>query len=267
MGVDLVFGLSALAALVPAALLPGFRGGDRDTVYWSLLAVAVAGPAAWAAAQLGGGAWRTGLSVTLWETIAASMGLFAVLASTTRHVWRLTPLMLPYMLLLAAIALIWQHAPERPLAAAAPGGWLGAHILASVAAYALSTIAAVAASAVFLQEHALKAKRPGGLTELLPSVADGETLQVRLLAACEVVLGLGLVSGMAAQYLETGALMRFEHKTLLSSLAFLVIAALLAAHYRTGVRGRRLARLLLVAYLLLTLAYPGVKFVTDVLMS
>jgi len=33
------------------------------------------------------------------------------------------------------------------------------------------------------------------------------------------------------------------------------------------VRGRQAARGILLAYLLLTLAYPGVKFVTDVLMS
>jgi ABC-type uncharacterized transport system permease subunit len=38
-------------------------------------------------------------------------------------------------------------------------------------------------------------------------------------------------------------------------------------HYRSGLRGRRAARVVLVAYLLLTLAYPGVKFVTDVLLS
>ena len=57
-----------------------------------------------------------------------------------------------------------------------------------------------------------------------------------------------MLSGMATEYLTTGALMRFEHKTLLSSLAFLVIAALLVAHLRTGVRGRRAARLVLVAH-------------------
>ena len=36
---------------------------------------------------------------------------------------------------------------------------------------------------------------------------------------------------------------------------------------RRGVRGRRAARVVLLAYLLMTLGYPGVKFVTDVLMA
>jgi ABC-type uncharacterized transport system permease subunit len=38
-------------------------------------------------------------------------------------------------------------------------------------------------------------------------------------------------------------------------------------HWRTGLRGRRATRFVLTAYLLLTLAYPGVKFVRDVLLS
>jgi ABC-type uncharacterized transport system permease subunit len=46
-----------------------------------------------------------------------------------------------------------------------------------------------------------------------------------------------------------------------------VIGILLLARYRNGIRGRRAARLALLAYLLLTLAYPGVKFVTDVLIG
>ncbi len=267
MRIDLVLGLTALIALVPAALVPLRRREHRDTVFWSVIAVAVAGPVAWAAVQLGGGPWRTGFSVTLWAIIALSMLAFAGLSAANRHVWRLTPLMLPYMLLLAVAATVWSQAPERPLATAAPAGWVQVHILTSVVTYALFTIAAVAGLGVVLQERALKAKRPSPLTRSLPSVADGESLQVRLLVAAEAVLGLGLLSGMATEYLATGALMRFEHKTLLSSLAFLVIAALLVAHFRTGVRGRRAARLVLLAYLLLTLAYPGVKFVTDVILA
>jgi ABC-type uncharacterized transport system permease subunit len=47
----------------------------------------------------------------------------------------------------------------------------------------------------------------------------------------------------------------------------LVLLVLLWAHHRTGMRGRRAARGVLLAWLLLTLAYPGVKFVTDVLLA
>jgi ABC-type uncharacterized transport system permease subunit len=62
-------------------------------------------------------------------------------------------------------------------------------------------------------------------------------------------------------------MMVFDHKVLFTLVAFFVIGALLVAHYRFGIRGRRAARVVLVAYLLMTLGYPGVKFVTDVLVA
>ena len=262
---SLLYNLATLVALVPAALVHLRARDSRDLAYWAVLAVATAGSASWALALLGD-RWHTGLSVALWVSISASLAIFMVLSLIAAQAWRLTPLLLPYLLLLGVIATIWSQAPERPLAGEAPV-WLGVHIVVSVLTYALLTIAAVAGLSVVLQEWALKRKRPTGLTRALPSVADGEELQLGLLAAGELVLGAGLVSGVATQYLEDGRLLAFDHKTLLSILAFAVIGALLLAHWRTGVRGRRAARYVLLAYLLLTLAYPGVKFVTDVLMA
>lgn len=46
-----------------------------------------------------------------------------------------------------------------------------------------------------------------------------------------------------------------------------MIGVLLAAYRFVGIRGRAAARIVLVAWLLLTLAYPGVKFVTEVLIG
>ncbi|MFQ5617942.1 MAG: inner membrane protein YpjD [Rhodospirillales bacterium] len=263
---DMMFSLSAVAALVPASLVALRRDSRPDAVYWMVLAVAVAGPLAWVVAQMSG-AWRTGLSTTLWVTVAASMALFAVIAALHRQAWRLTPLMAPYMLGIGILATIWQQAPQKALGAAAPAGWIEVHIVVSVATYGLVTIAAVAALAAFLQERSLKEKRPTALTRLLPSVADCESLMVRLLVLGAIVLALGLVTGMATQYEETGAVLAFDHKTILTVTAFVVIGGLLVAHFRSGVRGRMAARFVLLAYLLLTLGYPGVKFVTDVLMT
>ena len=120
---------------------------------------------------------------------------------------------------------------------------------------------------VFLQERGLKAKRPTALTRLLPPMAVSETLgYVHSWPAAEAVLALGLLSGMAAEHFLGGGLLRLDHKTLFSLAAFAVIGILLLARYRQGIRGRRVT-LALLAWLLLTLAYPGVKFVTDVLLG
>ncbi len=273
----LLFGLAAFASILPSALFALRQGGvnrgddGRSAAYWFTLAVAVAGPLVWVVVQ-SSGAWHTGLSTTLWVTIAASMVMFAIVVLLSPAAWRLTPLVSLYMAVLALLALIWQQAPEtRPLGLDAvsggASGWVEAHILVSVATYALVTIAAVAALGALLQEKALKNKKPTALSRLLPSVSESEGLLVRLLALGEIVLALGMATGMGTQYRETGTLIIWDHKTILSLASFVVIAALLIAHFISGVRGRLVTRIVLVAYLLLTLGYPGVKFVTDVLIG
>jgi len=259
-----LFSLSAIIAILPSALLPLRRDHGRDVLFWLLLAVAVMGPLAWVLVSLGG-VWRTDLSMTLWVTVAATMTLFAATAAVARESWRLTPLVSLYMAALAIVATVWGHAPMKTLGAP-PGGWVVVHIVVAVATYALVTVAAVSALAAFLQDRALKLKRPTAMTRVLPSVADCEDLLVRLLVLGEIVLAIGLMTGMAVQMRETGHLLKFDHKTVLTVAAFAVIGGLLIAHFKTGLRGRMAARIVLLGYLLLTLGYPGVKFVTDVMM-
>lgn len=271
MSTSLLLSVVALAALVPAAVAPQVRaGGGTDSpqgaLFWVLLAVAVAGPLLWVVVQLGH-SWRTGLAAALWLSVAVSLLLFALVAATQRSAWRLAPLLLGYLFLLGVLATIWQHAPERPMPGDPPPAWLQAHILVAVAAYGLLTLAAVSGAAVFLQERALKLKRPSRFSHQLPSVAEGERLQARLLVASEIVLAVALITGMTIEWIERRAVLRLDHKTVLSLLTFAVIALLLYVHHRGGLSGRRAARYVLFAYLLLTLAYPGVKFVTDVLVG
>lgn len=263
---SLVFSLFAVAALVPAALLPLRQGAARDGAFWSAVVLALI-PAAVLASGLVGAAWSTGLSLTLWVSVSVTLGLFAVVAFIGHHAWRLAPLLMPYLALLALFAVLARDEMPRTLAATAPVLWVDLHIAVAVLAYALVTLAAMAALATVLQEGALKRKRPTRLTRMLPSVADAERLSGRLLAVTEAVLGIGVVSGLALRSLEGAALFHLDHKSLLSILAFAVIGALLLGHRVCGVRGRLAARVMLVAYLLLTLAYPGVKFVTQVLIS
>jgi ABC-type uncharacterized transport system permease subunit len=256
----------ALASLLPALLLGWVRSNKRDGAFWAALSLAAFGPLA-TSAFLILGSWHTGLASAIWVSIALTLLIFIVMCLRSDIVWRLMPLLMPYLVLLALIAVIWGQAPERPFLGSAHSGWIALHILVSVATYALSTLAAVAALAAFLQERALKRKQPTGLSRSLPAMAQSEALTFSLLLAAETVLGVGVVSGFGLNLIERGQMLVLDHKTLLSLLAFLVIGSLLIAHHRIGTRGRVATRLILLAYLLLTLAYPGVKFVTDVLLS
>lgn len=269
MSTSLLLSLSALAALVPVTLAPATRaraGEMHGPLYWLLVAVAVAGPVAFVVVEQGS-SWRTGIAAALWLAIAVTMVLFVGLAMLSAVSRRLAPLLLAYLFVLGVLATLWLNEPERPLSGLAPAGWLQVHIVVSIIAYGLLTLAAVAGAAVVLQERALKAKRPTAFTRMLPAVSEGERLQERLLMASAVMLAVALVTGAALNWRETGSFLRLDHKIVLSLATFVVVVALLWLHHGKGLSGRRAARYVLVAYLLLTLAYPGVKFVTDVLIG
>ncbi|MQX37600.1 cytochrome C assembly family protein [Roseospira navarrensis] len=257
--------LAAIATLLPAAVLPLWRT-LRPSWQAGATVLAAMGPTTWVTYQLTEG-WHTGFSATLWVAIATSALVFFVVTMVNRHAWRLATLLMPYLAILGLLAAVTAEDPGPVLAmrGQAPPAWLVFHIVVSVVTYALLTVSGVSALAAFLQERALKRKRPNRLTRLLPSVTESERLSVGLLSMGEAVLGLGLLSGMAVSYFTAGTLLVLDHKTLLSVLAFLVIGGLLAAHAWAGVRGRAAARYLLLGYLLLTLAFPGVKFVSTIL--
>ncbi|MAG23787.1 MAG: cytochrome c biogenesis protein CcsA [Alphaproteobacteria bacterium] len=266
MNANTIMTVSAFLALIPATVYVLKPRESRDLGFWAVALVALAGPLGWSLVQLSG-EWHTGFSATLWLIVSSCTLLFILTSALTSHGWRLAPLLLPYLLLLGGLAAVWSQAPERPLMGMALDPWLRLHILFSLVSYGLLTLAAVSGLAVFLHERALKQKIRPAFNSLLPSVMDSEALELQMLRAAESVLGLGILTGMATLYFETGRVMAFDHKTLFSLLAFGIIAVLLVMRTRTGVRGRQAARFVLLAYLLLTLGYPGVKFVTDVLMG
>lgn len=266
----LTFNLAAMIAILPCLIgaLKG-DGAARNARFWVLLAVAVTGPFIWSVVFLSGG-WRTDLSSALWVSISAGLLIYAVGAVFSHDVARLAPLFLALNFLLAVFATIGEALEHKGGGVLPPDeahGWLWVHIPVSVATYALLAIAAVAAFAALLQERALKRKQPLRLVPGLPAVLDCEGVTVRFLWLSETVLAIGLVSGIAVNATMGHPLLTFDHKIVFALGAFVTIAILLGLHHRSGIRGRRAARWVLAAYLLVTLAYPGVKFVTDVVMG
>ena len=254
--------LAAVAALLPACLA-AWRGG-RGWAWALCFALAALVAAAFAAAQLRP-AWNPAFGAALWLAVASALAAFLALSCLVAGLWRLGPLLAPYLALLAACAAAWSQAPGP--GAAAPGAWFAAHVALALAAYALVTLAAVAGVAALFQERALRRRQGARLARLLPSLADSERMEYRLLAAGWALLAANIATGMAARHADGAALLAFDHKTVLTLAAFATIAALLAARRLRGTRGRQAARLALAAWLLMTLAWPGVKFVTDVLIG
>ncbi len=81
----------------------------------------------------------------------------------------------------------------------ADGGsqWLVLHIGFAVVTYALVTLSAIAGLAAFIQERALKNTTKPALEGRLPAITDCDRLVTVFLTVGEIVLGLGMLSGIA----------------------------------------------------------------------
>lgn len=139
------------------------------------------------------------------------------------------------------------------------------HILMSVLAYSLLSIAAVQAVLLAIQDHHLRNKRPGGFIRALPPLQTMETLLFQMIAAGLVLLTMSLASGMV--YLEDIFAQHLVHKTLLSIIAWIVFATLLWGRWRFGWRGRTAIRWTLSGFFVLLLAYVGSKWVVEILLG
>ena len=171
------------------------------------------------------------------------------------------------LLLIGLLAVIWDRIPAEPFTGNIHIAWIGTHILISVGTYGLLTIAALAALAAMLQGRALKTKKRTKFARQLPSVNASERILVNSLMVCVIVLAIGIITGIASQYISTGNFLAFDHKTVLAFIVFLIVILIIFIHFNTGIRGRIATRFVLSAYLLLSLCYPGVKFVKDFLLS
>ncbi|WP_026988965.1 cytochrome c biogenesis protein CcsA [Fodinicurvata sediminis] len=256
----------AVLSLLPVTLLSWRRGQQENSLlFLVLLLAAFSAVTCYLILRVSDG-WDSGFSFTLWVSVASSLLVYLLLCICRREAEQLAVLLLPYLLGLALLALLIDQVSTASAYSANLESWLLVHIIGALGAYAFATLAAVSALAVFLQERGLKKKQAGTLSGRLPALAEAEWLERRLLVVGEVVLGLSILSGMALQYIHGGYLLDSNHKTLFSLAAFALIAIVIYLQWYAGLRGRRAGRWVLLGYLLLSLAYPGVKFVTGVLL-
>jgi len=161
----------------------------------------------------------------------------------------------------AVTALLAQFAPPGtvPLINEEPG--ILAHILLSILAYGLFTIAVFQALLLLLQDHQLKHKHPSGLIRNFPPLQTMESLLFGFLWAGWVLLSLSLISGWL--FLDNLFAQHLVHKTLLACVAWVVFSVLLWGRTRLGWRGHKAIRWTLAGFCLLMLAYFGSKLVRE----
>jgi len=160
-----------------------------------------------------------------------------------------------------ATVLLAQFAPTGTVQAIEEEPGIISHILLSILAYGMFTIAVFQALLLLLQDYQLKHKHPLGLIKNFPPLQTMESLLFGFLWAGWTLLSLSLISGWL--FVENLFAQHLVHKTLLACLAWIVFSVLLWGRNRLGWRGHKAIRWTLGGFCLLMLAYFGSKLVRE----
>lgn len=141
---------------------------------------------------------------------------------------------------------------------------IGLHILLSLVAYSLLLAAVLQALLVSWQNDRLKSKQISGLVRHLPPLQTMEKLLFEFVWVGVALLTAGLIVG--AFYIDNMFAQHLIHKTVLSSIAWLIFVILLWGRVLRGWRGAYAIRWVLGGFSVLMLAYFGSKLVLEVIL-
>ena len=202
-------------------------------------------------------AFFNALALTSWTVVT-----LLLVSGITKPVENLGILILP----LAALTLFLEtRFPSADFMRPAMGWDIKIHVLLSMLAYSLLTLASVQAILLAVQDHHLHTRQPGGFVRALPPLQTMESLLFEMIGAGFALLTLALLSGFA--FLEDMFAQHLVHKTVLSSLGWLVFGGLLVGRFRYGWRGRTAIIWTLSGFVMLVLAYFGSKAVLELILQ
>ena len=142
-----------------------------------------------------------------------------------------------------------------------PSLGLKIHIISSIIAYSLLSLAALQAILLYVQDSHLHNKHPAGFVRALPPLQTMEELLFRMIGVGFIILCISLGTGLF--YITE---LKDQHKTVLSLGAWIFFAVLLYGRWKFGWRGRIAIRWTLTGFALLLLAYFGSKFVLELIL-
>jgi cytochrome c-type biogenesis protein CcsB len=185
------------------------------------------------------------LSVAVWVVV-----LVAMIVERRGGVKVLGAFVLPIVVILVVKA---STALPGNLGPALGSAWVWVHIglaLVGIAAFVLNFAGAIM---YLLQEHQLKAKRPGTFYYRLPALETLDHLTYRALALGFPFLTVALILGAAWARTAWGSVFAFDPLALLSLVAWAIYAGTLAGRAAGGWHGRRAAYFAIVGFAALVL--------------
>lgn len=139
------------------------------------------------------------------------------------------------------------------------------HILLSIMAYSVLSIAAVQAILLIIQDRQLKHKHMSGIIRVLPPLQTMDRLLFDMIGVGTLLLSLAILSGFF--FLDDLFAQHLVHKTAFTLMAWVTYVALLLGHWRFGWRGNIASKWTLVGTALLVLAYFGSKLVLEIILK
>lgn len=190
-----------------------------------------------------------------------AVALIVMLVSLNKPLENLALVIFPAASLALLLEIIFQS--TRILPDSLPVG-LRVHVLLSVCAYSLLTIAALQALLLALQDRQISRKQPASIMRL-PPMQLMEKLLIQIIAIGFFILSLSLATGL--MFLHDIADQHLVHKTVLSVVAWLIFGILLLGHWAWGWRGKRAIRWTIGGFIALLLAYFGSKLVLELILN
>lgn len=251
------------AAARTAATVGGQAGGRRPRLQF--LALGFAAVCVHALVLYQGIVTAAGLNLSLFNAaslVAWVVALLLLVTTLSRPLENLIIVLLPVAALALGLELAFPG--HRVLPAEAPLG-LELHVVLSIVAYSIFTIAAIQALMIAFAEHRLRRKRLTAVLRLLPPLHTMEELLFQLIAVGVFVLSLGLVTGF--MFVEDLFAQHLVHKTVLSVAAWIIFLVLLWGRSHFGWRGRVAVRYTLAGFIVLALGFFGSKLVLELILG
>ncbi len=206
-----------------------------------------------------------GLSLSFFN--AASLVAFSVITLVLLCLLRMSvhALLVPLLTLGTITVLCAQFLPQgntQPINEA-PG--ILAHILFSILAYGMITIAVFQSMLLLIQDQQLRKRPVSTLIKHFPPLQTMESLLFGFLWSGWLLLSLSLITGWL--FLDNLFAQHLVHKTLLSCVAWLVFGILLWGRHQLGWRGHKAIRWTITGFFLLMLAYFGSKLVREFILA
>lgn len=171
--------------------------------------------------------------------------------------------LLPPLFAMTAMGIACSILAEDTYTPHALGYPIAIHILLSILAYSILTIAVVQALALALQNRLLKNHNMDDSMAFLPPLQTMESLLFEMLWAGTTLLALSIISGLF--FLDDILAQHLAHKMFFSLAALSVYCVLLWGRHVHGWRGKRAIRWTLGGFIALMLAYFGTKLVLEFL--